>query len=102
VQKLAKGVEVEVQAANPVGSTKRDVHGWLTAQGFYGVESRPVEQIDYIMMDRVAALEGATEYISAFKPLVGGEPRDTVHTYFVFGPDGKLIRVYVIGGFIFL
>jgi hypothetical protein len=34
VQKLAKGVEIEVQAANPVGSTKRDVNDWLTAQVF--------------------------------------------------------------------
>jgi hypothetical protein len=112
VQKIAKEVEVEIQTANPVGSTKHDVEDWLKAHNFNFGPPHPIRPIsirkegplslsESILTERGVSLKDATEYLEAHRHIGDGSHDETV-VFLLFGSDGKLIRIHAEGFFISL
>jgi hypothetical protein len=94
----------------PVGSTKHDVEDWLKAHDFtFGRRPDPIRQevplqqaLEHFLTERGVSLKDATECHVAQKRVVDGNPGDKVQVYLLFGSDGKLLRLYAYGSFIFL
>jgi hypothetical protein len=100
VDKATESTNAAAQAANPVGSTKRQVEDWLKANDFD--EFIPVSlkrDVDDLVTRFNIPAKAATFFMGGWRPIAGGNPGENTTVYFFFGPDDKLITVYAIGYF---
>jgi hypothetical protein len=102
LDKVAKGVQAEAEAANPVGSTRQHIEDWLKANNFSANHCPEKLLLEDLIKDRNIPVKGATSFLRGFRRVGDGNSSEGTVIYFFLGPDEKLILVYAEGHFIFL
>jgi hypothetical protein len=103
LDKVAKDVQAEAEAANPVGSTRQHIEDWLKANNFSTTTLLSEKLLmESLIKERNIPVEGAASYLRGERYIAGGDSSEKTVIYFFLGPDEKLILVYAEGSFIFL